>query len=75
LHIEGVQGELVGLVTGASTLNNSALSITFKIQDLEPAQALQKERGFGQVILSDSCAYCNVTDPKGLAHVLVVDSY
>jgi hypothetical protein len=60
---------LAGLIEGDGCFTPTGLTIEFKTQDIEQAEALKNQLNFGEVIVKDRVIY-QVTDPKGLAHII-----
>jgi hypothetical protein len=61
---------LAGLIEGSGAFTATDLTITFRTEDIEQAEALQNQLRFGEVKVYKDEVLFQVTDPKGLAHII-----
>jgi hypothetical protein len=61
---------LAGLIEGSGSFTATDFSIRFRTQDIEQAEALQNQLRFGEVKVYRDEVLFQVTDPKGLAHII-----
>jgi hypothetical protein len=61
---------LAGLIEGSGAFTATDLTIRFQSQDIEQAEALKNLLNFGEVKVYRNEVIFQVTDPKGLAHII-----